>query len=1081
MNTTKPFLTLMFAALLGSSMQVSAEDIDIYSGLSNTANIPNVMIIVDNSSNSNASMSACTYWDGTVPTADNQGTKSLDNYMCALDSIVHGMSKRSDGSALVKLGITTQAGVYLKLTPVDDNSYTGTFPGAAGLTNRQAIAVAVRAMTTVSGSAAQGESFQETWAYYTGGNGGTTNIGENSGTAYTGTNASTGCQKNYNIFISGVTNSAHSATASSLTNLTNAVNNAAGSNTTLATTLLTPVTGVGSEKPYGIEWARFMSNSDANSTATGIQSIITYSVAAGSQAVYPATMGSWEQYIYDTAHYGGGKYFAATNYAAIQDDILKILNEVQAVNSVFTASSLPVSVNAQGAYLNQIYTGMFRPDPNANPRWLGNLKQYQFILDSSGALQLGDSIGAAALSSAGSGFISPNTVSFWTCGHTGVACSSGTEPTGGFWLNDPGSASAVSLGFDLPDGALAERGGTAQQIRMANLTDDYTTSAGTTSNPRKLYTYCPIGSGCNAALTNSANAFTTANTGVTGLYATFGTASGTATNTLINWMRGEDNQGDEYSLCPPGAAAGTGNCPTPKVTIRPSVHGDVVHSRPTVVNYGGSTGVVVYYGDNGGVFHAVNGNQTAAIGTVGAGSELWGFIPREFFAKLGRQMTNSPPLLMPSTPSGITPTPARKDYFVDGGAGLYQLIDGNGAVLKAYLYLSMRRGGNFIYALDVTDPAAPKFLWKVDSTSPGMSELGQTWSQPKVANLPGHANPSLIFGAGYDTNEDSEPPTADTKGRGIFVLDAITGTLVWSATHSTGATSYSGNPTQASALVSGMDYAIPADITLADRDGDGIVERFYAADMGGNIWRVDLEPTAGNTPDQWRVYKLAALGCATGPCAAGATPRKFLYPPDVIPATATYPFDSVIAGSGDREHPLTINTQTDKLLLVKDTYVGNDATGMTAITQSGLFNATSTGWDGSLNGYYISLASGEKAVNAPLVAAGYAYIGTNQPATASTNSCTANLGIAKGYRLNPYAGTYTVATYSGGGLPPSPVSGVVSIKKTSGEYVRVPFIIGGGGNPGCVGSDCLSGLGGGKPPQTVPANRTRTYWYIDSK
>ncbi len=40
----------------------------------------------------------------------------------------------------------------------------------------------------------------------------------------------------------------------------------------------------------------------------------------------------------------------------------EIFNEIQAVNSVFASASLPVSVNARGTYLNQVYMGMFRPD-----------------------------------------------------------------------------------------------------------------------------------------------------------------------------------------------------------------------------------------------------------------------------------------------------------------------------------------------------------------------------------------------------------------------------------------------------------------------------------------------------------------------------------------------------------------------------------------------------------------------------------------------------------------------------------------------------------------------------------------------
>src|SRR4029078_1522165 len=58
------------------------------------------------------------------------------------------------------------------------------------------------------------------------------------------------------------------------------------------------------------------------------------------------------------------------------------------------------------------------------------------------------------------------------------------------------------------------------------------------------------------------------------------TTGGADKNSLINWVRGQDNVGDEQS---PGNG----------ISIRPSVHGDVLHSRPTVINYGTGTGVVV--------------------------------------------------------------------------------------------------------------------------------------------------------------------------------------------------------------------------------------------------------------------------------------------------------------------------------------------------------------------------------------------------------------------------------------------------------------------------------------------------------
>lgn len=656
------------------------------------------------------------------------------------------------------------------------------------------------------------------------------------------------------------------------------------------------------------------------------------------------------------------------------------------------------------------------------------------------------------------------------------------------------------------------------------------------------------------------------------------------TTALLRWIRGMDNMGDEQSLCP-GAAlnAVTGanytNCPATPVTTRPSIHGDVLHSRPITVNYGGqslavtstsdsgstrtafasiadvakigvigtmeylnfatatqnfscqvkvatttsftysstncgSTGaqtvvtgsdVVVYYGSNDGIYHAINGNQAGYIGTTPPGGELWGFAPADFFTKYNRQRQNLPMLLLPSTPSGISPSPQKKDYFADGPTGNYQLINIDNSTAKANIYIAMRRGGRFIYAMDVTNPSTPKFLWKKTFGSTDMTELGQTWSLPKVANVDGYANPVLIFGGGYDDGaEDTDgPPPADTQGRGIFILDAFTGALVWRATPTV--TTPSCTTTQCKLLVSGMNYSIPSDITLMDRDSNGKIDRLYATDVGGNVWRVDLAPPKNNlngtlcdttsatgslscTPDIWQVTKLAALGCSSGTCAAGTTPRKFFFPAEVIAAVQGYNYDAVVVGSGDREHPLIKNDSynvVNRFYMLKDTATGMDGSGLATLTEAGLYDCTTacttaTPYAGQLSGYYYTLGTGEKAVNAPLATAGYVYAGTNQPTAVSNTQCTTNLGIARGYRFSPFAGTFQSVTFSGGGLPPSPVSGVVDIM-VNGVLKEVPFLIG-GGNPDCTsGVDCSSALGGQKPTINVPVTRKRTYWYLQGK
>jgi type IV pilus assembly protein PilY1 len=1106
---------------------------------------------------------------------------------------------------------------------------------------------------------------------------------------------------------------------------------------------------------------------------------------------------------------------------------------VQAVNSVFASATLPVSVNAQGTYLNQIYLGMFRPDPLARPRWVGNLKQYQFALvypdpskpdPNTATLVLADAAGNPAISHDGkTGFITADAQSFWTYKNTSVE----PDVSGGFYKNDSRGA---GLTYDSPDGEQVDKGGVGQQIRKLTLTTNYSTSP---SGPRKIYTFCPaqypfggfttVGGACSADLTDTTNAFTTANSGITsallnsvayvsvasltrsgavgtvttttdhgfvagntvtisganaaayngavtvvtvpttksftfttpdypptpatGTYSasvplapvvvssltrsqntvtvttstahgyvtgdsiviagaaqsayngtftitrtgtttftytvaetpaqyagggtvalsggaswtinpyvsnnqaqsgvvralgsttvtistsakvsfaagasvtlsgikdpnaqavadytgTFNVASvansktsftitlpsssigpsspatgvmtadkvnakaitsltragstATATSTahgftngatitisgtvgpnegnytgsfvisgvtantfnysvaldppspdtsasirvtktatsdrvgLINWVRGEDNFGDEFG---PGGT----------VTIRPSVHGDVLHSRPVVVNYGDSRGTIVFYGSNDGVFHAVNGSQADAVtnwdGTsVPAGGELWALVLPEHYGKLNRQRVNSPELKFPTTTLASAQT---KDYFVDGPTGVSQVLkyqQTNGVndptkpqiIDKARLYLTMRRGGRFIYALDVSTPNAPRVMWKIDQNTTGFAELGQTWSRPRLTLLNNYVDasnnpvPVLIFGAGYDTAQDAEPPTTNTMGRGIFVVNAETGALIWSANASCAASSTCLN-------VSGMTAAIPSDITFVDRDNDGKTDKLYFADTAGNVWRADV---GAASPASWSVTKLAALGCSAGTCGSGTTPRKFFFPPAVVlvgATGATGSYDAVMLASGDREHPLrdtataSAYNVTNRMYFLKDlgTAVGTPTT-HDIVESTGLFNATSTNYDGTLSGYYITFATGEKSVNAPITVFGTTYLGTNRPIPPSPTSCASDLGEARGYAINPFTAAFSTTTFDGGGLPPSPVAGMVGLDLPDGTTVMKKFCIGcagadgtpgGSGNGGNGSSACNSALENCMPNKPIPASLRRTYWY----
>ena len=164
--------------------------------------------------------------------------------------------------------------------------------------------------------------------------------------------------------------------------------------------------------------------------------------------------------------------------------------------------------------------------------------------------------------------------------------------------------------------------------------------------------------------------------------------------------------------------------------------------------------------------------------------------------------------------------------------------------------------------------------------------------------------------------------------------------------------------------------------------------------------------------------------------------------------------------------------------MLKD-LTGNNGSSLATITNSNLFDATNTTYDGTLSGFYVTLGTGEKVVNAPTTVAGYTYFGTNQPTAPSANSCTANLGIARGYSIKPLTGAYTSTEFDGGGLPPSSVSGLVNITViVNGVSTtrQVPFIIGAGGGADCVGPDCTSSSGARHAPINVKTSRRRAYW-----
>ena len=783
---------------------------------------------------------------------------------------------------------------------------------------------------------------------------------------------------------------------------------------------------------YADEWAKFLFTTDVGSPlGRQFAQVFTLDVFKNQPDTDQSAL------LASMAKFGGGKYFQATTESAILDALRSVVIEIQSLNSVFAAASLPISASNRSQNENQVFIGMFRPDSGARPRWYGNLKLYK-IRDFNGGPKLADMNNLEAVSDT-TGFIKACATSFWTADTSNYWEYAGTAGTC--------TTSSFNKFSDSPDGGLVEKGGAAEMVRLGN-NPTATSTTPTYAVNRSVYT-CTGTSGCNISPT-AMHLFNTTNVSA----AQLGVSTDIEQTAIVNYTLGQDVDA-ENSISISG---------DPTVDVRGAVHGDVAHSRPLPVNYGGTTGVVVYYGTNDGGFRAVRASD---------GKELWSFIAPEHHSKLKRLRDNSPLIAYPGVSATLSPTPQKKDYFFDGSTGIYETFTASDTADKAWVFPSMRRGGRMLYGFDVSSPTSPRMMWRVgcpnltNDTGCGSdyTQMGQTWSFPNAAFIKGFSStdPVIVMGGGYDSCEDTDssaPSCGSTKGNRVYVINAATGALLKAFT---------------------TDRAVSADVTLLDRDFDGNIDHAYIADMGGNLYRVDfVNPTtlATRASTAWTMTKIART---TG---AG---RKFLNAPAVLPVTGKV---FVTVTSGDRERPLITNYPFSEAIqnrayMYIDTFttsglpVNLDGDTMNDFTTA--TSCTTTFAPDKPDGWFFDLVAGrgEQGVTPSIIFGGLIFFSTNRPLTGSAASCSNNLGEARGYAvnlLNASGGVNTAGVcdgnrsgvFTGGGLPTNPG---VSTPNVDGKDETVCM--------GCINRDTGTGsqLNPFKPKLSISQKRSRIYWY----
>ncbi|AZT82886.1 pilus assembly protein PilY [Marinobacter sp. NP-4(2019)] len=739
----------------------------------------------------------------------------------------------------------------------------------------------------------------------------------------------------------------------------------------------------------------------------------------GDQYVITHTVGfhSDQALLSDTAAAGDGNYYLANDQAALEDAFDKIYQAVRAQGTTYVSPGVAINTFDRLNHLNTLYYALFRSDKGAI--WDGNLKRYKLDIQTDDA---GNSI-AVIVDSNGNPAID-NTTGFFK------------ETAKSWW----------SPVVDGPDVSL---GGAASQLP-------------TTTSSRNVYSNLD---GTSSDLTNSGNEVVTTNTNITKADLGDSTMTDAEFEKIINWTRGVDVNDED------------GDSDT---TDARQLLADPLHSVPQLVIYDATTtpqDTTIYYADNQGFVHAVDGNT---------GESDFAFIPRE--------LLKNQQAMMNSTDSST------KLYGMDGSVVKWSHDDNHdGKIVSSdndfvRIFSGMRRGGRSYYALDVTNSSSPSLMWSItggDGGTAGFEEMGQTWSTPvkTKVSIKKKVYDVLVFGGGYDPDQDSATThTADDEGRAVYIVDATTGERLWWA-----------GPSGSSAdlVLSEMQYSIPASPKVLDINGDGLADQIYVGDMGGQIFRFDTGDSSKSNTLVVTGGRIANMGVTHSDLTETSEEkaRRFYHTPDLFGIKiGGKRYLGLVIGSGYQAHPLN-TTIKDRLYMLKIESVSSapidpsDSKEETilyeTLTEDDLYDATDNliqqGTDtqrsaastelAGKHGWFIRLTNaGEKVLSESTTVNNEIYVTTYEP-KASDNPCLPPTGTSRLYHLSAFDGR-AVQNYDGtgaddaltksdryvelitAGLPPTP------------QRMRVEDT-----DVICIGTEC-------KTINTVKGV-VETYWYED--
>lgn len=479
--------------------------------------------------------------------------------------------------------------------------------------------------------------------------------------------------------------------------------------------------------------------------------------------------------------------------------------------------------------------------------------------------------------------------------------------------------------------------------------------------------------------------------------------------------------------------------------------GDIMNSKPVMVRDSNSKSYVLA-GSNDGYLHAFDSET---------GVEKWAFMPSVLLKNLKALKDN-----------GIT---QQHLYGVDGPLTVWYDDKNNDGLIKVdagdkvYVYFGLRRGGSAYYALDITNMDDPQLAWQVTNTTTNFNKLGESWSKPVLAKLRVEDSTAaagssvknvLVMGGGFDPIlENQDPATRSTHsiGNDVYIVDAYDGSLIWSLARDV-----------SSATV--LQHSIPGDIRVMDMDRNGVLDRLYFGDTGGNVWRVDMDVDVNDSTNSTLYdYHLARLSKFAELGGSGTDKRMFYYEPDVaVTRIKGQDLLTLAIGSGYRSHPMS-EAIDDRFYVLVDRHPFDEPDSTifplkedgSLAEVSTLDATTNLLTDNTLNGWYYDLPNkAEKVLATPLTFMNkivFTSFAIAEETTTPTTSCDVSTSVGRAYVMDLFSGAAVAALdpEKPGEKVRSTIIALDEIPDTPQLIFKQPMAAGGGA---CTETDCVQGL-----------------------